>query len=37
MDGAIKMSETTNSLDIKTYNDSMLEKADGPAAEWRKI
>lgn len=36
-DGAIKMTETMNGLDIKTYNDFILEKAEGPAAEWRNV
>lgn len=36
-DGAIKITETMNGLDIKTYNDFILEKAEGPAAEWRNV
>ncbi len=36
-DGAIKISETLSGFDIKTYNDSVLEKAGGPAAEWRNV
>jgi competence protein ComEC len=36
-DGAVKITETESGLDIKTYNDFALEKADGPAAEWRNV
>ena len=36
-DGAVKITETDSGLEIKTYRDSVLEKADGPAAEWRNI
>lgn len=36
-DGAVKITETEMGLDIKTYNDFVLEKADGPAAEWRNV
>jgi competence protein ComEC len=36
-DGAVKIIETESGLDIKTYNDFVLEKADGLAAEWRNV
>ena len=36
-DGAVKITETGTGLEIKTYRDSVLEKADGPASEWRNI
>ncbi len=36
-DGAVKITATGTGLEIKTYRDSVLERADGPAAEWRNI
>ena len=36
-DGAVKITEKEGGLDIKTYSDFVLEKADGPAAEWRNV
>jgi competence protein ComEC len=36
-DGAVKITEKEGGLDIKTYNDFALEKAHGPAAEWRNV
>ena len=36
-DGAVKITETESGLDVKTYNDFVLEKADGPASEWRNV
>ena len=36
-DGAVKITEKDGGLDIKTYSDFVLEKADGPAAEWRNL
>lgn len=36
-DGAVKITEKDGGLDIKTYSDFVLEKADGPAAEWRNV
>lgn len=36
-DAAIKITETMSGLDIMTYNEFMLEEADGPAAERRNV
>ena len=36
-DGAVKITETDGGLEVKTYHDFVLEKACGPAAEWRNI
>ncbi len=36
-DGAVKMTETDGGIEIKTHSGYALEKAGGPAAEWRNI
>ena len=37
LDGAVKITGTEKGLVIKTYGDSMLERADGPKREWSNI